>query len=273
MSCGAVRAYNDTMHKVYAANPNTKDYMKVNPMHSSMKMVQNTVEVLESWFSGEDAGDVISVGTSGNSNTIQVRIMGLKMILCPGVQNFEVADVPDDQIANDIKSFITATEGDTVAELSFYHHRATGMDGDRALLTERMTQWSEAVTTVTSWTKDDGSNACLDKIINENMDFTVNNQTMDVKGKISNKEAKDLATSLGFEEDDLETCIWYMTYGLGVSPQICSVQPQTDVMTLCKDGTSDLSKCPPPENKGSWINSSIGVMTLLVSAVGAVMAL
>lgn len=267
--------------------------MTVNPLSSSMKMVENTVEVLQSWFRKEDAGDVVSVGSAGNDNTIQVKILGLEMVLCPGVQDFNVGHVNDTVIVNDIRNFVTENGGETVENHSFYHHRVNGEDGDRAVHTERMDQWSAAITNVTSWTKDDGSNICLDTIIKNGMDFTVKNQSLTVLGTMSFWELNEFMDSLGFSEEELEICIWYLTYGLALDPMVCSMQPATGVKTLCKDGTSDLSKCPPTDPPASsssrptfwtagsltllWMNSHNGVvglmMTMCVSCFGFVIML
>ncbi|KAL7527302.1 hypothetical protein ACHAXR_001890, partial [Thalassiosira sp. AJA248-18] len=169
MSCGVLRAYNDTISKVYNfhATASFLENLYVNPLQSSMKMVENTVEVMQSWFNEEDdAGDVVSIndgdgstssGGGGNidDNMIQVKVLGLHMVLCPGVQDFDGNDenvtTDDEGIANDIKNFVTGNGGGTVQDVSFYHHRVSGMDGN-AVHTERMDQWSAAITAVTNWT-------------------------------------------------------------------------------------------------------------------------
>lgn len=291
LSCGAYRAYNDTFSKVYVSSQNDNnnsaivDWMTVNPLHSSMKMAQYTVDTMMSWFiKGETSGDVVSIGgETGMEDTMQVKILGLHMILCPGVQNFggdngSDVDVPDDDIANDIKAFVTENGGTTVKELSFYHHRVEeDMDGADAIYSERMGQWSKAVTTVTNWTNpDDGSNPCLDTVIRDGMNFIVNEQGLEVSAKLSFLEGDELAQSLGFQQEDVETCIWYMTYALAVNPMVCWVEPRTKVKTLCKDGSDDLANCtsspappaptPPPSSSSSnWIgttkrSSSLGIV-------------
>lgn len=262
MSCGVMRAHDDTIHKVFAfyaeEDPNVTEHLSVNPLHSSMKMTANTVDVLRAWFRGGDGGTAVTI-SSTNPNTMTVNTMGLKMLLCPGVQDFGAVDVVDERIADDVKNFVIDDGGRTVAGLSFYHQRAAGTDGDGAVLTDRMRQWSAAVSSVVNWTKEDGSNACLDKIVEDNMMFNVSERVLEVKARYSNYEGNELAKSLGFLEEDMETCIWYMTYALAVSPQICALEPLTEIRTLCKNGTSDLSKCPPPESTTPPENSSSGI--------------
>lgn len=287
VSCGIIRAYDDTINKIYEANPNASETMSVNPLSSSMKMVENTVEILQSWFDEEVSGDIVKIGSAENDNIIQVYTLGLEMVLCPGVQDFNnVIDVNDTLIVDDIRNFVTENGGQTVENYSFYHHRVTGEDDDDAVYTERMAQWSAAVSNVTSWTKEDGSNVCLDNLITDAMDWTIVKLSLEVVGKKSFREMNEMIESLKWTEKELETCIWYLTYGLALDPMVCSMQPATGVKTLCKDGTSDLSKCPPtpPTSSSSrttaWTRSLVRtnsvvclMMTMLVSVVGGVIML
>ena len=103
------------------------------------------------------------------------------------------------------------------------------------------------------------------------MVFTVNQNILEVNSKLSFWEGEALAEDLGMTTKEMEVCVWYMTYALGVNTEVCSVDPKTKVRTLCKDGTSDLSKCTssdiaptpaPPNNSGS---SRPVMMTVAVS--------
>ncbi|KAL9188166.1 hypothetical protein ACHAXT_006544 [Thalassiosira profunda] len=255
LSCGTLRAFNDTIAKVYVANPDAKEWMKVNPLHPSMKMAEYTVDTMETWFDEEEvADDVVSISGGGapNDNQIRVQVLGLHMLLCPGVQWFDedqdqdMEDISDDQIAEEVKNFVTENGGETAAEVSFYHHRVGGMDGPDALYTERMALWNAHLANVTSWTKDDGSNACLDTVIADHMLWIVKDKVLEVTAGLSFKEATLLMEEMGYEQWQMENCLAYMTYALALSPQVCTLEPRTRVRTLCKDGTSDLSKCPPP---------------------------
>ena len=268
MSCTVIRAFNDSIRNVYTSHPYGTNYMTITSIHSSMKMSNNTVELLQTWFKEGRSPDVITTQATGSENIMQVKAMGLMMLLCPGVHTFAGEDTFDDLIASDIKMFVTEDGGETVESLSFYNHRVGGLDGGDAIHTDRMEKWSSAVTTVMGWTKDDGSNICLDVIINENTVFSVEDIVLQVKMNISIWEGQ----TLGVSEGDMETCVWYLTYALALSPQICSLEPETIIKTLCSDGTSDLSKCPPwtnpPESSsniiwlGSWIKFGFSVMAL-----------
>jgi hypothetical protein len=271
MSCTVTRAFKDAIRNVYASHPYGTNYMTITSIHSSMKMSKNTVEVMQTWFKEGSSTDVITTQATGSENTMQVKAMGLMMLLCPGVQTFAGEDTFDDLIASDIKMFVTENGGETVESLSFYNHRVSGLDGGDAIHTGRMEKWSSAVTTVMGWTKDDGSNICLDVIINENTVFSVEDIVLQVKMKISFREVQ----TLGVLEDEMEICVWYLTYALALSPQICSLEPETIVKTLCSDGSSDLSKCPsppdPPESSsskiwlGSWKNYGVSLIALLAT--------
>lgn len=257
MSCFVIRAYKDTVRNVYAAHPYGTHYMTISPIHSSMKMSENTVDVIQS-------SGVITTQATGSGNTMQVNEVGLIILLCPGVQVFAGGDIFDDLIASDIKMFVTENGGETVESLSFYNHRVNELNtGDATTLTDRMAKWSSAVTAVMGWTKDDGSNFCLDVIINDNTVFSVEDIVLQVKMNISIWEGQ----TLGISEDDMNTCVWYLTYALALSPQICSLEPETRIKTLCSDGTSDLSQCSSSSRilLGSWINHGVILMALLVS--------
>lgn len=247
MSCGVLRAYNDTIAEVYAANPDAAGWMRVNPLHPSMKMAAHTVETMESWFNEEAvSGDVVSIsGSSNGDGTMQVKVLGLHMMLCPGVQEFDGEDVPDEKIKEDVRGFLTENGGKTVEELSFYHHRVSGMDGNRTVHTFRMEQWSAAVSTVRNWTDEEtGFNACLETVIEENMDFAVLNKNLEVSAKMSFWEGDQFMMSNAlWAEEHIDICIWYMAYGLALNPMVCSLEPKTKLRTLCKDGSSDLTKC------------------------------
>ena len=106
----------------------------------------------------------------------------------------------------------------------------------------------------------------------------MNGKSLAVTAIYSVWEKSQILESLGFTNEQGETCIWYMTYALAVSPMVCSLEPRTEVRTLCADGTSDLSKCPDESddenNAGSSSSSSSirngrvgGVVAVLISSV------
>ena len=183
--------------------------------------------------------------------------------------------VDDDEIVNDIKTFITKDGGEYVKSLSFYHHVVQEDDDEdgAATVPDRMKQWSNAVSTVTNWTRPDGTNACLDELIGNSMEFHVNGKSLEVTAVYSMWEKSQMLESLGFTDEQGETCIWYMTYALAVSPMVCSLQPRTEVRTLCADGTSDLSKCPEDESNENNGGSSSSSSSIRIGRVGVVSAL
>lgn len=280
-SCGVLRAFNDTIRRVFEANPGVEEDMTVTPLHPSMKMESYTVDELEKWFSGEheESGSTVSIsgGYGGmGPGRIEVRTMGLSMVLCPGVQEFGGEDVPDDEIMVSVRDFITAEGGAMVKDLSFYHHRVDGLDGETAVHTERMSKWSKAISQVDDWTRDDGSNPCLDTIIGDEMLLQINEQVLEVNSKISLLKGIQMASSLGLSEDDLNTCIWYMVYSLALNPMVCTLGPELGVKSLCEDGTSDLSKCPidveDPKDPDDPDKSSAGTESRPWRNIGPLMA-
>ncbi|KAK1748368.1 hypothetical protein QTG54_000307 [Skeletonema marinoi] len=52
-SCGVIRTFNDTIPKVYASNPDAETWMKTNPIHPSMKMVDSTVTTIQARMDGD----------------------------------------------------------------------------------------------------------------------------------------------------------------------------------------------------------------------------
>ena len=129
MSCGVTSAYNDTIHRVYSSNDSDAlSQISVTPIHSSMKMVEGTVDTLEAWLA-ETSEKAIGIESDDNS-TVRVMTMTLHMILCPGVTD---RYIQDDRIANDVKNFVTENGGSSVEPSSFYHRRVSGMDGSDAI--------------------------------------------------------------------------------------------------------------------------------------------
>ena len=62
--------------------------------------------------------------------------------------------------------------------------------------------------------------------------FSVEDIVLQVKMKISFREVQ----TPGVLKDEMEICVWDLTYALALSPQICSLEPETIVKTLCSDG-------------------------------------
>lgn len=277
ISCGVIRAVDDTIVLVFshASNvieeneengsgsddePHRYEYLSVNPIHSSMKMAHNTVDVMNLWFAGDKADDIVSISSNGEGDEevgrMQVQIMGLQTLLCPSKED-------SNTIANDIKTFITEKGGENVMEASFYNQLVEG-DVDVGY-TERMKEWSDAVTKVLSWTKDDGSNKCLDGFIDGHIEFVVDGRLLVVTASHSFWEMNTVLQSLGISEEDGEICMWYLIYSLGLNPMICSLQPKTSVKTLCSDGTTDLSKCPVSDEISGSSNSGMRWVVLAMT--------
>ena len=272
-TCGIIRTFNDTIAKVYGANPDASEWMTIQPINPSMKMVNGTVDIFEKRFKGLETGDSVSIGQNTlNENMITRNSLGVQNILCPGVQDFQMDDVPDEDIVDAIKYFMIGNGGNAAKNASFYYHRVNGKDGANAVYTERMLFWSNAISTVMNLTNaSDGSNACLDTIIGEHMQFDIDKEIVNIFSDLSAEETYRLGNQIGMSDDDLEMCIWYMIIGTALNPLVCSVEPTHRVVTLCKDGTSDLSKCGNDAGGNSsafvW-GSGIHVVMMSLLALG-----
>ena len=260
--CGVVRTDGNTIGLVYAANPNATEWMEFQPVLPSMKMVKGMVDILQARFGQGEAGDVTSIQDTSSGGLVTKSVLGVQTILCPGVQDFEEDDVPDEEILNAVTDFLVGNGGNSVKDTSFYYNRAnngnggdSGVDTGSVLHTDRMTFWSDAISTVVhNLTKSDGSNICLDEIIGKNIEFDLNDDVLDVYGKISYEEVVQLGENVGLSNDDVDSCLWFMIMGLATNPLICSLEAQPHVITLCPDGTTDLTKCP--EDSGDSLTGS-----------------
>jgi hypothetical protein len=253
-SCGVVRAYNDTISKVYAANPDAGSWMKTNPLHAAMKMVDYAVEVIQKRMDGDTNVGMISIGTSNEDGYVTTSVLELSNVLCTGVRDFNGTTVAADEISQAAKDFVMDLP--SVQDASFYYHKVNDEGGTLGVhYTERMDMFSEAISFVEGLTDaTSGRNACLDKVINETMTFKVmpyigegGTGVLDVYSKFSEAEGYAIAEANNMTKGDVDMCIWYTLYAVALNPMICSVEPKSRPQTLCPDGiTSDLSKCPSP---------------------------
>lgn len=276
-SCGVVRAYNDTIPKVYAANPDAGSWMKTNPLHAAMKMVDYTVEVIQKRMDGDTNVGMISIGTGNDEDGyIKTSVLELSNVLCTGVRDFNGTTVSSDDISQASKDFVMNLP--SVQDASFYYHKVNDEGGTLGVdYTGRMDLFSGAISFVEGLTDaTNGRNPCLDKVINETMTFNVmpsvgegGTGVLDVYSKFSETEGYAIAEANNMTKEDVDMCIWYTLYAIALNPMICSVEPKSRPQTLCPDGiTSDLSKCPPPApaptNQPSS-GSNIGMQRVMLS--------
>ena len=270
MSCGIIRAYNDTIWRVFESNPESALYMTVNPVHPSMKMVAQTVNVVQTRFEGNDPGDTVSISsglgaqTTSSMGRMQVHVLGLSAVLCPGVADFGGEDVSGGVIEGQVWDFVVGDGGRNVMELSFYSQRVN----DGRTSTDRMEWWAASIEAVVSSTDEDGANFCLDSILRGTWAFSMSGDlTLSVFSKQSEVEADAMLAEAGRTRDEYETCVWYLMAALAVDPQICSIEPQSRVRTLCADGTSNLSRCPLESSSGGPGAAGLVIMLASTAAV------
>lgn len=271
MSCLVMRAYNDTMWRVFEGNPESASYMTVNPVHPSMKMVAQTVNVVRARFAGNDPGDAVSISsgldaqaTSSAGGRIKVHTLGLRALLCPGVADFGGEDVTGGVIEGQVWDFVAEGGGRNVQELSFYSHRVDG----GGVHTDRMEWWASSIEDVVASTdEEDGMNFCLDSVLRDTWTFSLSGDlTLSVFSDQSEVEADAMLAEAGRTRDEYETCVWYLLAALAVDPQICSIEPESRVKVLCADGTSDLSRCPLESSTGGpGASGLIALMTTLAT--------
>lgn len=261
------------MNKVYASNPNATQWLQVQPGLPSMKMVEGMVDAIQRAMDGEITVDVVSISEEEppyGDGYITRNILGVQSILCPGVQDFEVEDVPDEDILSAVKTFVIGNGGNYVKDSSFYHHRVYGGDGEEGVHTTRMSFWADSIQTVVGgdFDNEDGSNKCLDSIIGDNFEFDLEGDNLNVFSKISYEEMDALGGEVGVTDAELDQCLWFMVMGLATNPLICSLEQQHRVQTLCPDGSSDLSNCEgaagetPEEPESSGISLTTRVFSL-----------
>jgi hypothetical protein len=253
-TCGLMRLYNDTAALVYGENPGVEEWLSVQPLHQSMKMNNMTVETFQHRFDAVESGDYVSPAKPSEW-FIYVNLLGTETILCPGVQDFEGEDVPNEEIIVSIRNFIIGDDGSHVKEASFYYNRVNGNStGD--VHTDRMTMWAGFISEVDSLTEENGTNYCRDTIIGENFAFDLDTMSLGVHATINSKELTEIGKGVDLVQDDLENCVMYLVMGLALNPMICWVEPKSYVQALCPNGTADLTKCPEPEEAPDTAESS-----------------
>lgn len=244
-TCLLMRAYNDTITLVYGENPGVEEWLKVQPLHQSMKMNNSTVETIRKRFDNIESEDYVLPDDPSTWFKL-VNVLGSQSLICPGVSNFGGKNVTDQEIQDAVKNFITGDDGSHVKDASFFYQRLNG-DSDSDIITDRMEMWAEIISDVDNMLLESGTNYCRENIIDDHMIFKMDKDNLNVYAKFSTDEIIKLAENQGLAQGEVEKCALYLAMGLSLNPMICSVEPITQVKVLCPDGTSDLTKCPEPE--------------------------
>ncbi|KAL7490666.1 hypothetical protein ACHAWT_000220 [Skeletonema menzelii] len=246
-SCGVVRAFNDTIPKVYASNPDAETWMKTNPLNPSMKMIDGTVATVQARMDGDTEIGMISIDKNDNWY-IQRSTLQFSNVLCPGVRTQIISG---EDISQAAKAFVTEDGGRTVRDASYYYDKVNNGGNDD--YTQRMKLWSDAVAFVVNLTDPNGRNPCLDTVIGKTFTFEVSpfigedgSGVLEVYSSVSEEEGYVIAEASNMTKGDVDQCVWYTLYAIALQPWVCSVEPKARPQTLCPDLTSDLSQCPPP---------------------------
>lgn len=269
-TCVLMRAYNDTMATIYGENAGVEEWLKVQPLHQSMKMNNQTVETLKKRFDNIASGDDVLPDDPSSWYKL-VNVLGSQSLICPGVQNFDGQNITDDEIQDAVKNFIVENDGNNIREASFFHQRLN-VNSSSDATTERMEMWAEIITDVDNMELENGTNYCRENIIDNGMIFKMDKDNLNVYAKFNTDEMIQLAENSGMLGGDVEKCALYLVMGLAINPMICWVEPKTQVEVLCPDGTSDLSKCPESENPESASFNIYGWTSLAMSSLFSVLA-
>lgn len=247
-TCLLMRAYNDTIATIYAENPGVEEWLKVQPLHQSMKMNNRTVEIISERIDNIESGDYVMLD---NPSTWfkYVNVIGSQSLLCPGVDNFGGVEVPDEDIETAAKDYIVGDNGNKIKDASFFHKRVNNIDASTNVTTDRMDMWAGIISDVDNMITKNGTNWCRETIIDDNTIFKMDKDNLNVVAKLSTDEMLKLAEIQNLNSEDLEKCTLYLAMGLALNPMICWFETKTQVKVLCPDGTSDLSKCPEPETE------------------------
>ena len=278
-TCILMRAYNDTMGLVYGQHENVESWLRISPLHQSMKMNNATVDIVKKRFENIESGDYILPSPSSDWFRY-VNVLGSQSLLCPGVKDFGGVEVTDEDISAAVKEFIVGENGQNVKDASFFHQRVnvdgnTDVDADDAssssITTDRMEMWASIINNVDNMTLPNGTNYCREIVIANNFLFVMDSfDTLDVYAKFSTDELLTLANANDLMLKDLEECVLYMIMGLALNPMICWVEPKNQVRVVCPDGSLDLKTCPEPEDGGGSSSGRLGssnVVSVLSIAV------
>ena len=271
----------DTIPKVYASNPYAETWMKTNPIHPSMKMIDGTVAIIQARMDGDDDLGMIVIDDNNDNWYIKRSTLEFSNVLCPGVRDFNGAQiVSGEDISQAAKAFVIEDGGKTVRDASFYYDKVN--NGGNHEYTQRMKLWSDAVSFVVNLTKTDGRNPCLDTVIGKTFTFEVSpyigqggTGVLEVYSSVSEEEGYAIAEASNMTKEDVDQCIWYTLYAIALNPMVCSVEPKARPQTLCPDLTSDLSQCPPPSPPPSQPSSGhvVPVSFMNIATVSMVIAI
>ncbi len=270
----------DTIPKVYASNPEAATWMKTNPIHPSMKMIDNTVATIQARMDGDADLGMIAIDDNNDNWYIRRSTLEFSNVLCPGVRRFNGTQiVSGEDISQAAKAFVTEDGGKSVRDASFYYDKVNDGNND---YTQRMKLWSDAVSVVVNLTDMDGHNPCLDTVIGKTFTFEVSpfigeggTGVLDVYSSVSEEEGYAIAEASNMTKEDVDQCVWYTLYAIALNPMVCSVEPKARPQTLCPDLTSDLSQCPPPSPPPSQPSSGriVGMSFMNIMTVSTMIAI
>ena len=110
--------------------------------------------------------------------------------------------------------------GLNVADASYYDSEAV----NQGVATERMEFYSNVIRNVTALTAADGSNACLDVVLPNDVKIARMGTNETVAVRVETIDRNDLTPQ------QLDDCIWYLVYALSLHPYVQIMEVEADVV-------------------------------------------
>ena len=124
--------------------------------------------------------------------------------------------------------------GLNVAEASYYDFQAQ----NQGVTTERMEFYSNVIQNVTSLTGADGSNACLDVVLPNDVKIARMGTNETVAVRVETIDRNDLT------QPQLDDCIWYLVYSLSLHPYVQVMDVEADVIIFPPPDGGETSASP-----------------------------
>eukprot|EP00565_Helicotheca_tamesis_P000631 CAMPEP_0185730278 /NCGR_PEP_ID=MMETSP1171-20130828/9237_1 /TAXON_ID=374046 /ORGANISM="Helicotheca tamensis, Strain CCMP826" /LENGTH=361 /DNA_ID=CAMNT_0028399293 /DNA_START=133 /DNA_END=1218 /DNA_ORIENTATION=+ len=248
-SCWLVRVPGNAFAEVFGKNPDVADFVEVQPLLPEMKISQQTVDAAQLILAGNKVTDLTDKATDQD-------FLGLGLVICDGVYQFDGQTVDDGVVTEKLIDFIK--NGQMVKDMSFQYYYFTNLEEGSDYYSERMKLWYDSIVETVDNGGTGDNNNCYNAIDthmikapdSELGNFAVTFDTVD-------------SIELGFVSDDeRDSCIYYIIHALALHPYVCTVAP-----TLVN--TIDPPPEPTPPTSGMAM-TKVGGMSALLLAVATV---
>ena len=145
--------------------------------------------------------------------------------------------------------------GLNVADASYYDSEAV----NQGVATERMEFYSNVIRNVTALTSADGSNACLDVVLPNDVKIARMGTNETVAVRVETIDRNDLTPP------QLDDCIWYLIYSLSLHPYVQVMEAEADVVVFPPPDGGDTSAFPAAVSSAFALVVGLAVSTFLSS--------